>query len=155
MLHDPGEVFEDDPTILDSDVLYRMVRYGTVLWEGEVAVRARTNAFQDQPRQRAQQMGYPAVALSVYLGSILQRDGIDPASLMEDSRWRGGYGVASITAGQARLEGQGVVRDPLPDSAAHCLVFARSGRKKTNGQSKALARHSVIVVPPPWTASEQ
>ena len=155
MLQNPGDIFEDDPTILDSDILYRMVRYETVLWDGEDAVRARTNAFQDQPPQRAQQMGYPAVALSVYLGSTLQSVGVDPASLMEDSRWQGGYGVASITAGQARLEGQGVVRDPLPDSAAHCLVFARSGRKKTNGQSKALARHSVIVVPPLRPASTQ
>lgn len=155
MLHDPGEVFEDDPTILDSDVLYRMVRYDTVHWDGADAVRARTNAFQDQPPQRAQQMGYPAVALSAHLGSILQRERIDPASLVEDSRWRGGYGVASITVGQARLEGQGVARDPLPDSPAHCLVFARSGRKKTQGQSKALARHSVIVVPPSRPASEQ
>jgi len=155
VLRDPCDVFEDDPTVLDSDVLYRMVRYDTVQWDGENAVRARTNAFQDQPPQRAQKMGYPAVALSVYLGSILQRDGIDPANLVEDSRWRGGYGVASITAGQARLEGQGVARDPLPDSAAHCLVFARSGRKKTKGQSKALARHAIIVVPPPRPASAQ
>ena len=155
MLRDPGDVFEDDPTIRDADVLYRMVRYDTVHWDGEMAVRARTNAFQDQPPIRAQQMGYSAVALSVYLGSVLQRDGVDPASLVEDSRWQGGYGVASITAGQARREGQGVARDPLPDSAAHCLVFAQSGRKKTNGQSKALARHSVIVVPPPRPASAQ
>lgn len=148
MLDNPGSVYADDPTISDADVLYRMVNARTVKWQDGAAVRANTAAFQDQAPSRAEAMGYPAVAVSVFLGSTMTQHGIRPDDLVDDPRWDGSYGVASITAGQARSHGQGIVRAPTPESPAHAMIFAMAGRKKTAGQSKALARHSVIVIPP-------
>ena len=148
MLEDPSFAFVDDPTILDSEVLYRMVNAQTVRWQDGAAIRVQTNAFRDQSPQRAVSMGYRAVAVSVFLGSVMSENGIEPAHLIQDPRWQGGYGVASITAEQVRNEGQGIVRDPKPGSPAHGLVFTKSGPKKTMGQSKALARNSLLIIPP-------
>ena len=125
-----------------------MVNANTVRWQDGTVVRVQTNAFRDQSPERAIRMGYPAVAVSVFLGSVMDEMGIEPADLIQDPRWQGGYGVASITAEQARSEGQGIRRDPQPGSPAHGLVFAKHGSKKTMGQSKALARHALVVLPP-------
>ena len=73
--------------------------------------------------------------------------GVTPSDLV--ARWGNRYGVASITAGQARTEAQGVVRWPQPKEPEHGMVFALSGAKKSDGQSKRLAKASKVVIAPP------
>lgn len=46
----PGEVYRDDATIADGELLYRMVTAANTKFEDGIAVRAGTNAFQDQDR---------------------------------------------------------------------------------------------------------
>ena len=43
MLDDPGLVYVDDPTISDSEILYRMVNANTVRWQDGAVVRVQTN----------------------------------------------------------------------------------------------------------------
>lgn len=146
MSADPGSVYEDDLSIPDSERMFRMVNDRSVHWDNNTA-RATTAAFRDPPERRLSDQGYPAVAVSVFLESEMNRHEIAPDDLR--AQWGDGYGVATITAGQARQEGQGVVRAPRPESPAHAMIFAKAGSKKTKGQSRALARHSTMVIAPP------
>lgn len=146
MSADPGAVYEDDSSIPDSERLFRMVTDGSVQWDDDT-VRATTAAFRDPSERRLSDQGYPAVAVSVFLESEMNEHGMTPADLR--AQWGGDYGVASITAGQARQEGQGVIRAPRPENPAHGMIFAKTGSKKTKGQSRALARHSTIAIAPP------
>ena len=91
-------------------------------------------------------LGVPAVAVSVHVSSDMERLGVTVSDLLK--RWGPKYGVASITAGDARMHGQGVVRWPTPDHPDHGMIFTKEGPKKTGGQSKKLAATSSIVVPP-------
>lgn len=72
--------------------------------------------------------------------------GISVQDLM--NRWGSGYGVVSITASDARSEDQGVVRWPTESDPEHAMIFCLNGPKKSGGQSKRLARKSVVVVAP-------
>lgn len=145
MAPDPGTVYVDDLTIQDNERVFRMITASNTKWsEDLLPERAGTNAFQDR---RVEELGVPAVAVSVYLESEMDRHGTSAADLAE--RWGPGYGVASITAGEARSYGQGVVRWPRPDHPEHGMVFVLVGAKKSNGQSSRLAKASKIVIPPP------
>jgi hypothetical protein len=143
----PGEVYSDDQTIPNDELIYRMVIPSNTKFDGDVAVRAQTNAFQDRRVEELEELGVPAVAVSVYLASEMVKAGSSPAALVD--RWGSRYGVVSLTAGAARDAGQGIVRWPKEDDPAHGMIFVLEGEKKTNGQSKALARSSTIVVAPP------
>ena len=145
MSGEPGSVFEDDLAIPNSERLFRMVNDRTVQRDDDM-VRATTAAFRDPSTTRLQEQGYPAGAVSVFLESEMEKHEIAPSDLR--AQWGDEYGVVSITAGQARQEGQGVVRAPRPENPAHGMIFVKTGPKKTKGQSKALARHSVIVIAP-------
>lgn len=46
---DPSSEYEDDLSVDDGDVLYRLVGTGNTKFEDGVAVRGATNAFQDYP----------------------------------------------------------------------------------------------------------
>lgn len=46
-----------------------------------------------------------------------------------------GYGLAAFTAAQARALNQAVARDPLPEEAAHAIVY---GSKKRGGVAQKL-----------------
>ena len=146
MSAEPGSVYEDDLSIPDPERLFRMVNNRTVERDHDT-VRATTAAFRDPSASRLQEQGYPAVAVSVFLESEMEKHDITPADLR--AQWGHEYGLVSITAGQARQQGQGVIRAARPDNPAHGMIFAKTGTKKTKGQSRALARHSVIVIAPP------
>ena len=111
MANDPGTVYRDDDSIPDDELIYRMVIESNTKWSdtGE-ALRAATNAFQDRREEDLEELGVRAVAVSVYIASEMAARNVTPADLV--SRWGEKYGVASITAGEVRLHGQGVIRWP-------------------------------------------
>ena len=151
MAVEPGSVYEDDESIPDDEVLYRMILFSNTKWtESGVAERAGTNAFQDRPEADLEELGVPAVAVSVHLESVMRQRGITANDLVQ--RWGEKYGVASILAGEARTLGQGIVRSPTPDAPEHGMIFAKVGPKKTGGQSKQLAKRSKVVIAPPRPA---
>ena len=143
---DPSSVYDDDPTIGDDELLYRMVTRQNTGYVDGIAVRGGTNAFQDIPPDRLERVGAPAVAVSVYLESELRSYGLSADYLVQS--WGEQYGVVSIRARDVRNENQGIVRWPKPDQPGHAMIFSCSGPKKTGGQSKRLAKASVVVVAP-------
>ena len=143
---DPSSVYDDDPTIGDDELLYRMVTRQSTGYVDGIAVRGGTNAFQDLPPDRLDRVGAPAVAVSVFLESELSSNGLSPDDLVQS--WGEKYGVVSIRAGDARNEDQGIVRWPIPDQPGHAMIFSCSGPKKTGGQSTRLAKASVVVIAP-------
>src|SRR5438552_2436626 len=81
--------FEDDPTILDEDVLYRRIPPGFCRWDDEAEEwRAISSAFSDHPN------GSP---MSVVLSSILIANGRDARSIIANFpgyalvEWRAGF----------------------------------------------------------------
>lgn len=147
MIPNPGIVYQDDDSIPDDELIYRMISEGNTKWLDGVAVRAGSNAFQDRPANELEALGVPAVAVSVYLESEMGERGVTPADLV--SRWGDGYGVASITAGECRSHGQGIVRSPRPGHPEHGMIFVKEGATKSNRQSSRLAKASQIVIAPP------
>ena len=144
---DPGTVYQDDSSISDEELVFRMITASNTKWSDEGgAERAATNAFQDRRAEDLAELGVPAVAVSVYIESEMRRRGTSAADLV--ARWGPAYGVASITAGEVRNNGQGVVRWPRPDHPEHGMVFAIAGPKKSNSQSSKLAKGSKIVISP-------
>ncbi|MCQ3807925.1 MAG: hypothetical protein OXB92_05750 [Acidimicrobiaceae bacterium] len=144
---DPSSVYDDDPTIGDDELLYRMVtRQNTSYGDDGTAQRGATNAFQDLPSDRLDRVGAPAVAVSVFLDSELRSNGLSADDLVQS--WGPKYGVVSIHARDARNEDQGIVRWRVPDQPGHAMIFSLSGSKKTGGQSKRLAKASVVVIAP-------
>lgn len=122
--------FRDDATIPDDAELWRRVPpQHFVLDENEGAIRPSSAAFDDD------RDGSP---MSVFIGS--EMESTDPALAVHD-----GYALASFTAGEARDCGQRLMRDPLPGSPAHAVVFG----PKPKSVRKKLGRAARWVVPPP------
>ena len=139
----PSSVYQDDSSIPDDAVLIRAIHPRWVEWEP--ALRLKSEAFQDYPPQRLP-AGVPAVAMSVaLLSEIEQRDhtmGIALARFSQD------YGLATITAKQARDNEQGVTRWPTDEEPWHGMVFCLNGARRSNRHKRVLARCAVLVVPP-------
>lgn len=134
--------------MLDGELLYRLILPSNTVYDGVHTVRAATNAFQDYPENRLQDAGVPAVAVSIFLDSVMQAAGTTIDDLL--ARRGGSYGVATVTAGCVRAEGQGVVRWPTKLDPEHGMIFSLSGAKKSNGQSKRIAKASrILALPPP------
>ena len=141
----PAEVYDDDTTIPDDEVLYRLIRVDNTRYNADGTVdRPGTNAFQDYPESKLTEVGAPAVAVSVFLRSALAGEG-HVAALLD--RYPG-YGLAAIAAGAARAEGQGVVRWPTVSEPAHAMIFCKVGKRKSDGQSKRLAKAATVIEPP-------
>ena len=145
-LVDPGEAYDDDLTIPDTEILYRRASPGSFEWHGDELRRVTSFAFQDQSKDKTRAAGYPAVAMSVHLATTLENHRISPATLLEGYD---GYGLVSLTAGLARANNQGVQRDPLSDDPSHALVFALENVKKNSKQKNQLAMGAEIVIEPP------
>ena len=83
---DPSSVYDDDPTIGDDELLYRMVTRQSTGYVDGIAVRGGTNAFQDLPPDRLDRVEAPAVAVSVFLQSELSSNDLSPDDLVQS--WR-------------------------------------------------------------------
>jgi hypothetical protein len=119
-----------------------MVKWST---DRTTAERIGKNAFQDYPADRLEEVGAPAVAVSVFLTSCFSARGLS----WDDVRRLFGeeYGVALIEAGAARGQGQGITRGSTQESS-HAMIFAKSGAQKTRAQQASLAASAVLVHPP-------
>lgn len=149
-LNNPCDEFEDDTSIADGVNLYRMITYSNFSVDhGQITIKS--SAFHDTSDQAAERAGEPAPAMSVYVGSEMDTQGLTPKDLLELPRWTGGmYGVALITVGQVRADRQGVTKWPEPDNPAHGLVFTTQPgkRRRTRGQGRRLAKISQILILP-------
>lgn len=118
--------YTDDPTILNSDKLWRRLRpdkFGFIFDSNIGRYRPSSAAFKD-----------PSDRLSVNL----QRLTTVEATLLGHP----GFGIAEFTAGLPRSQKHIVVRAPEPDNEAHTLVCGRI----TRGQRNELALASAIIV---------
>jgi hypothetical protein len=126
----PGRTFEDDPSIPGDERLFRRIPRTWVDWDEHGNATISSAAFKDEE-------------LSVNLESVMARDGHPPADAI---RSYPGYGLAAITAAQARALNQAVAPDPLPEEPAHGVVY---GHKKRGGIVSKLRDGAIWVVAPP------
>jgi hypothetical protein len=120
----------NDPSIGDDLRLFRRV---TEAW-----------IVRDENRgcQRLSSAAFDNYEMSVVLEDALAVDGRHPTDVLQ------GFPstfLASITAGSAREQCQGVVRSPTQEEPAHGEVVG----KKTKGRRRALVRAATWIVPPP------
>jgi hypothetical protein len=125
----PGRVFEDDPSILGDERLFRRIPRTWVNWDEHGNPAISSAAFKDPE-------------LSVNLESLMVRDGRPPADAIRNNT---GHGLAAITAAHARSLNQAVARDPQPEEPAHGVVY---GRKNRGGVGGKLRDGAVWVVKP-------
>ena len=123
-----GDGYQDDPTILDPDPIWRRVPDDHWIYdENQGRARPSSDAFRDDPD------GSP---MSVFLGN-------ETPAVADILVGHDGYKVASVTAGFARELKQRIARDPiLPEWPSHALVV---GDKRRQGRDKKFAKASVWV----------
>lgn len=131
------ETLLDDPTILDTDRLFRRISPNQIVADENGAPRPSTAAFKDPE-------------LSVNIESLMIALGRVPPDLLTKYP---GFSLASIQAGDVRsLElGYPIVKDTEPpNDPDHGLVLGKKGK----GFFKPIARQSRWVIPPPedWQA---
>ena len=125
----PDHVFEDDPTISGDERLLRRIHPSHVNWDDSGDPNISSAAFKDPE-------------LSVNLSSVMLETGRVPGDAI---RGYAGFGLAAITAADARSQQQAVARDPLPEEPAHGVVY---GPKKRGGVSTKLRDAAQWVVIP-------
>ena len=115
----PDRVFKDDPTILGDERLFRRIPPTWVHWDEHGNPTVSSAAFKDSE-------------LSICLESVMARAGRGPADAI---RGRApGFGLAAITAAHARSLDQAVARDPLPEEAAHGIVYGPKKRGRVSNK---------------------
>ncbi len=124
-----SRVFEDDPSIPGDENLFRRIPGTWVDWDENGNPNISSAAFKEEE-------------LSVYLESVMARDGRPPA---EAIRNYSGYGLAAITAAHARALNQRVTRDPQPEEPAHGIVY---GKKKSGGIGGKLRDGASWIITP-------
>lgn len=140
----PCSVYKDDSSIADDVLLVRAISPLWVVWEE--TCRLKSEAFQDYPERRLHVVDVPAVAMSVALLVVLEEhDRPIEAALM---RFSEDYGLATLTAGEARECGQGIVRWPTAEEPWHAMVFCLEGQKRTKRQRKCLSQRANLVKEP-------
>jgi hypothetical protein len=129
-----NDQFTDDSSIPDDARLWRRVPPWHFIFDDNLGrVRPSKAAFDDDEN------GSP---MSVVLADLVLESGRGPEHILIG---HDRFALAEITAGLARSKQQGIVRDPVPEEPTHALVFG----KKTASVTRALAKGSVWVVPPP------
>lgn len=105
--------YEDDRNIPDEDVVLRRVP-GLWIRRDPVtgAPTVSSGAFQNRKESGA---------MSVGLLSEIRQRGRDPLVMLEGMGPE--YGLVSLTVGQLRVQGQGVVRAPTDPEPWHALVL--------------------------------
>lgn len=133
----PNNIYQDDPSILNDDVLLRRVpihQGSQIVWDANKNQwRPSSAAFRDHPN---------GPAMSVALQSVLDALALPPQQALVG--YEETHALAAFQASIARQNGQGIARDPLPEDPAHAVVFG----PKNRAVSKALANASNWAVPP-------
>lgn len=131
MAHHP---YADDPTIADDSVLWRRI---PPMWvvpdENRDGLRVSSAAFDNS------EDGTPT---SIHLADVAIKIGRAPADIVQRFV---GYGLASLTAGQARQCGQAVGHDPLPDDPTHGFIAG----PKSKSVKRRLSAACIWVIPLP------
>jgi hypothetical protein len=123
--------YQDDLTILDSEVLLRRVPSRHVIWDKKYAQwRAASSAFEDHDN------GTP---MSVVIEGEVSAQGRQPDSVIANFPT---YSLVRFSAGEARQLGLGLIRSPLADEPAHAEIFG----KKTKAVKKKLSLFATWVV---------
>ncbi len=138
----PNNIYQDDPSILDDDILLRRVpihQSSQIVWDANKNQwRPSSAAFRDHPNR-----DHPnGPAMSVALQAVLGTMGLPPQHALVG--YEETHALAAFKTTVARQNGQGIARDPLPEDPAHGVVFGN----KPRAVSKALASASHWVVSP-------
>ncbi len=145
----PAPAYTDDADLADDAVLLRRIRSDWIRWDETGIVgqfpRITGQNFQDYSEDMAASVGCPAPAMSVGLLAVLQSHGRVETELLIGYA---GYGIASITVGDARRENQGVTRWPTDEEPWHALVFSRTSRIRSVGVRSRLAAVAVWRIRP-------
>ncbi|HMQ14583.1 MAG TPA: hypothetical protein PKC49_01295 [Phycisphaerae bacterium] len=121
--------YADDLTIADDAALWRLIHpTWAVVDENRGGLRVSSAAFENSPD------GSPT---SILIAEAVFTTRRGPEDVVHE-----GYGLASLTAGQARQCGQAVARDPLPNEPAHGLLVG----PKTKSIRKRLAAAAAWVI---------
>jgi hypothetical protein len=128
-LRSDWQVFNDDPTIADDERLFPRIHPQQLVPDELQAgkLRVSSGAFRDEE-------------LSIIIESTLRQTGRLPLDLL---RGHPTYSLVAITAAKARVQGQKVARDPVPEEPAHGVVF---GKKRKCAST--LATDVEWIVPP-------
>jgi hypothetical protein len=121
---------QDDASIRDEERLLRRVHLMQLVQDEDTGcVRVSSGAFKDRE-------------LSVDLESVLTECGVDVRDCLQGHP---AHKLVGITAQVARLHGQIVYRDPVPENPAHAIVY---GNKNSKTVHEGLRSASAWVVPP-------
>jgi hypothetical protein len=125
--------YADDPTIAGDAALWRRIHPTWAVADENRGGRRVSSAAFDNSKD-----GSPT---SILIAAAVSATHRGPEDILQGFA---GYGLASLTARQARECEQGVARDPLPDEPAHGLLFG----PKTNSLRRRLAAAAVWVISP-------
>jgi hypothetical protein len=133
----PGRIFADDPSIPGDERLFRRIPPTWIVWDEYGTATISSAAFKDEE-------------LSVNVESVMVRDDRPPEDAI---RTYPGYGLAAITAGQARALNQAVAPDPQPEDPAHGVVYGQKKRGGIGGKLRDGATWVVTPLPPERTSA--
>ena len=123
----------DDKSIIDDEQLFRRIPPEWVVDDPKTGgKRPSSQAFQDN------RDGSP---MSVQLQEVLEENQIPVETIIEGHE---NFSVASITAGFARKNSQGIIRAPLDNDPAHAEVFG----KKPKSVMRNFSHNSIWIIPP-------
>ena len=120
-----GPDYIDDTNIDDDSELWRRL---PSQWVDPNTHRVTSQAFQDSR---------DLTPVSVFIAFDLS----SPQEVIVDHP---GYGVGTLTAGDARSCNQGVTRWPIPQNPAHAYIFGN----KAKANRRCLASHCRIILMP-------
>ena len=144
----PGTAYEDDYAIGDGERLLRVIPATSFKYDNEGSVTGiRSDAFQDATVERTIEHGYEAVGMSVHIESIIQAHGLLVDHLFQEES-SDDSGLAALTVGAIRGEGQGIVLKPEPGYPAHALVFTQQGSRKNGRVRKNLSGLAMVLRTP-------
>lgn len=122
----------DDPTILDSDPLWRRIHPKQVVHDGQGCQRPSSAAFVNSS---------DGTGMSVTLGPEAENANVSP---LEALRGFAGFALASLPVVVCRMHDQTLERAPTSDDPHHALVDG----EKPRSVRRALCRAASWAVPP-------
>ncbi|MCX6647576.1 MAG: hypothetical protein NTY09_14630 [bacterium] len=133
---------EDDPSILDSDILIRGV--SARLIPLPIVYIPKKKKYQISPSVFIQSSKDDCI--SVYLDKIIIASGRTSGELFNKFA-----NLVSLKAGSVRLLKLGIFKDPLLDEPAHANIFDQLGRTRSNFKKEVQSKLAEVaeVIPPP------
>jgi hypothetical protein len=128
----PCDLYKDDSSIQNqADLWRRILPWHFVADENQGGLRPSSAAFENDP---------DAKPMSVFVEDLVREAGKDERDVLAGHR---DFALASLTAGFARQQKQGVALEPT-DFPGHAVVFG----EKTKSVRRAFAKSAKWVVAP-------